>query len=80
MNSDLLISFFGWGAVINYLLLLLWFLVIIVARDGLFNFHSKWFKLSEQSFDTIHYCGLGLFELLVTIFFLVPYLMLRFLT
>ncbi len=79
MNSELLIGFFGWAAVINYLLLLLWFLFFVAARNTVFTIHSKWFKLSEDSFDTIHYCGLGLFKLLVFVFFLTPYLVLRFL-
>ncbi|MCP3908734.1 MAG: hypothetical protein GY712_12045 [Oceanicoccus sp.] len=78
MNSELLIGFFGWGAVINYLLLLLWFLFFSIARDTVFKIHSTWFKLSEDGFDTIHYCGLGIFKLLVFVFFLTPYLVLRF--
>ncbi|WP_339339979.1 DUF6868 family protein [uncultured Oceanicoccus sp.] len=78
MDSEWLISFFAWGAVINLLLLLLWFLVIIVARDWIINFHGRWFKLSEQSFDKIHYGLLAVFEMLVFIFFITPYLALRF--
>ena len=78
MDSEWLISFFAWGAVINLLLLLLWFLVIIVARDWIINFYSRWFKLSEQSFDKIHYGLLAVFEMLVYIFFVTPYLVLRF--
>ena len=78
MNNELLISFFGWGAVINYLVLLLVFLFFVVARDSWLNLLGKWFTLSQQSFDKIHYALLGLFEVVVFIFFVTPYLVLRF--
>jgi len=54
-------------------LLLWWVLVFIFARDWIYAFHSRWFKLSRETFDTIHYSGMAFFKLYIFIFNVVPY-------
>jgi len=39
--------------------------------------HSKWFNLSVDKFDAIHYSGMALFKIGIFLFNLVPYLALR---
>lgn len=78
MDIDTIRSFLGWCTLINFGLLLFWFGLLVFARGLIFNLHSKWFKLSEQHFDTIHYCGIGLYKLTVWMFFAIPYLVLYF--
>lgn len=68
----------GWCSLINYTLLLLWFLIFSLAHDWLFRMHSRWFVLTVGQFDVINYAGIGLYKLLVFVFNLVPYLALRF--
>jgi hypothetical protein len=69
----------GWSALINYGLLLLWVLLFALARDWMYRFHGQWFDISDQHFDIIHYFLMGWFKLLIFVFNLTPYLVLRFL-
>ena len=63
-----------WCFVINAGILLLWSLMILVARDWIYRLHSRWFKLSEESFDAIHYAGIVFYKTTIFVFFLVPYI------
>jgi hypothetical protein len=61
-----------WCTVINYGLLLVWFLFFTLAHDWMHSFHGRWFHLSVEHFDTIHYTGMALFKLGIILFNLVP--------
>lgn len=74
MAIELLQKMLAWSLVINYSLLLLWFVFFIFMHDFVYKIHSKWFKISKETFDAMHYGGIGLFKLLVFVFNLVPYL------
>ena len=67
----------AWCAVINIGLLLWWFLSFVLAHDWTYRLHSKWYKLSVEKFDTIHYKGMALFKISIFVFNLVPYFALR---
>jgi hypothetical protein len=43
----------------------------------MYRFHSKWFKISVEKFDDIHYSGMAFFKIAIFLFNLVPYLALR---
>ena len=64
----------GWCSAMNFGVLFVWFLGIILARDWIFRIHSKWFALSKEQFDTIHYAGLAFFKMSIFVFNFVPYL------
>ena len=66
-----------WCSVINIGLLLWWFLVLTLAHDWVYRFHGKWFKLSVEQFDAIHYAGIAFFKICVFVFNIVPYIALR---
>lgn len=65
------------AALLNYGLLLLWFLLFTVTRDWMRRFHGRWFRLSEPTFDALHYAGMGLYKLAIAFFLLIPWLVLR---
>lgn len=67
----------AWCSVINIGLLLWWILIIIFARDWVYRWHSKWFNIPVEKFDTIHYTGITFFKISVFLFNLVPYFALR---
>ena len=69
----------GWCAVINIALLVWWWLWFSLAHDLIFHFHSKWFDLSKERFDAIHYTGMAIFKLFIWVFNLTPYFALRIL-
>jgi hypothetical protein len=54
-------------------LLLWWFVSFTLAHDWIYRFHSKWFNLSVDRFDTIHYAGMTFFKIGLFLFKLVPY-------
>jgi len=80
MNFDTLVSVLGWIAVINYGVLIAWFLVFVYAKKWYYNLSSKWFSIPEDTFDLIHYSLMGVFEIFVFAAFVVPYLALRIAT
>ncbi len=49
--------------VINYAVLIIWFLALIFARDAIYRMHAKWFKLSVESFDAINYGGMAVYKI-----------------
>lgn len=77
MTIDILLKVLGWSALINYIILVWWLLVFIFAHDLIYKVHSKWFKMSVEQFDSLHYLGLMLYKLAIFIFNLAPYLVLR---
>ena len=77
MTVEIIRDVLAWCAVINYALLLLWFLVFSLAHDWLYRVHGKWFTVSVENFDAIHYAGMAFFKLCIFLFSLAPYLALR---
>lgn len=78
MDIETLRSFLAWCSTFNLILLVLWWLGFMMAGDWIRRLHGKWFELSRESFDKLHYAGMGFFKMLVLMFNLVPYLVLRF--
>ena len=67
-------AFFLWCFVINYSILAVWFLMIIFAKDVIYNLHSKWFFLSKEQFNSINYMWMGFYKLAIFLFNLAPYI------
>jgi hypothetical protein len=63
-----------WCTVINYGLLVLWFVMFAVAHEWLYGFHGRWFKISVERFDAIHYGGMAVYKIAIFVFNLAPYL------
>jgi len=57
---------------INYGILLVWFLVFAFAHDWMQRLHGRWFRLSEEQFDTLHYGGMSIYKIGILLFNLVP--------
>lgn len=66
-----------WCAAINYGLLLLWFLFFLLAHDWLHRLHGRWFRLSVEQFDALHYAGMAFYKIGILLLNLVPYVALR---
>jgi len=77
MTIEIIRSTLAWCTVINWVLLLWWLLFFTMAHDWTYRFHSKWFNLSVEKFDAIHYAGMAFFKMCILMFNLVPYLALR---
>ena len=79
MELNQIVSFLGWCAVINYGVLVVWWLIFVFAHSWLYTLNNEWFNISEEEFDKIHYTCIGLYKLAMLLFFLIPYLVLKFL-
>jgi hypothetical protein len=66
-----------WCAVINYAVLVIWFLVFLIAHDLMYQLHGRWFHISVEQFDMLHYGGMAVYKLGVLLFNLVPWIALH---
>ncbi len=77
MTLEVIRKVLAWSLVINYGVLIWWFLMFLLAHDWMYRVHKKWFKLSVETFDAFHYGGMGLFKLGIFLFNLAPYIALH---
>lgn len=74
MNLEILQSLLGWSALINYLLLTVWFVIYGCCGEWIYQLHSRWFTLSPEQFAGTHYAGMAMLKILTFILFLAPWL------
>ena len=77
MTIEMMRGVLGWCSIINMGLLLWWFFAITVLHDLVYRIHTKWFKLSVEKFDEIHYTGIAFFKIVMFVFNIVPYFSIR---
>lgn len=65
-------AFLFWCTLLNYGVLLLWFGVFCAAHAWLFRLHTRWFELSAERFDAVHYAGMACYKIGILLFNLVP--------
>lgn len=79
MNIEQLADFLLASLLLNYVILLWWFAVFVFGHDWLYNLHIRWFNLSLEQFDALHYGLMGAYKLGVILLNLVPWLALQML-
>lgn len=72
MDLDFWCRFLLYTLALNYSILMLWFLLIVFARDWVKQLHGQRFQLSDLTFDAIHYGGMALYKVGIFLFNLVP--------
>lgn len=77
MSIELARGVLLWCMVINYGVLLLWFLFFMFAHDWMLRFHGRWFRLQPEQFDAIHYTAMAIYKIGIILFNLVPYVALH---
>jgi len=77
MTVETIRDVLGWCSVINVGVLIYWWLFFTLAHDFVYRIHGKWFKLSVEKFDSIHYAGMAFFKMSIILFNIVPYIALR---
>lgn len=78
MTLESIIFIFGWAALLNYLLLVLWFGIYLFAGDKIFALHSRWFNLDRRQFSCLHYAGMMVYKIAIFLLLLTPYIALQF--
>ena len=77
LTIEVIRAVLGWCIIINMGIFLWWFLWFILAHDFMYRYHGKWFKLSEEQFDAVHYAGMALYKIGIWLFTIAPYLALH---
>jgi len=77
MTIEILSEALLWSALINMGLLLWWAGFFIFGHGFIYRMHSRWFKLSEEKFDAIHYSGMAFYKICIFVFNIVPWLALE---
>jgi hypothetical protein len=76
MTVNALKEFLLWSTAINYGVLVLWFGVFVFAHAWLYRMHTRWFKLSVETFDALNYVGVSIYKIGVVLLNLVPLIVL----
>ncbi|MFC4528674.1 hypothetical protein ISN76_16730 [Dyella halodurans] len=74
MSTTLIKDMLLWSIGLNYAVLLLWAGTFVFARGWMYRMHGRWFKLSDETFDAIHYAGLAVYKIGILLFVLMPWL------
>lgn len=72
MTIEVIRNLLLWCTVINYVVLVVWFLVFVFAHDLMLRIHGRWFHLSREQFDGLHYGGMAVYKVGILLFNLVP--------
>ena len=72
MNTEAIRHFLLWCTIVNYAILLVWFLVFVFGHEWIQGLHGKWFHLPNDQFDTLHYVGMTIYKIGILLFNLVP--------
>jgi hypothetical protein len=77
MIIDVMRDVFLWCFVMNFVFLLLWAGMLVVAKDGIYRIHSRFIRITEDQFNIIHYAGMMVFKMIIVAFNLVPFIALN---
>ena len=72
MSLEMARSALLWCTVINYALLMIWFLLYVLLHGWLQRIWGRWFRLTGEQFDTLNFAGIMLYKLGILLFNLVP--------
>jgi hypothetical protein len=74
MNTLWLLKVLLCATLIDYAALLIWFALFAFAHRWMYRLHSRWFKLSLETFDALHFGGMTVFKIGIVLFNVVPML------
>jgi hypothetical protein len=72
MNPQDIKCFLLWSLVINYGILFIWFGTFAFAHDWVYRMHTRWFRMSVETFDAINYGGVAIYKIGIALLNLVP--------
>ena len=78
MTLEIFRSILGWCAIINYFIIIVWFLVMVYANEWLYGLVVRWFHISREYCDAVHYACIAFYKIINAMFFIIPYIVLRF--
>jgi hypothetical protein len=67
-------EFLLWCAIINYTIVLAWFLPIAFARERIHRLWGRWFRLTAEQFDALSFIGIAVYKVGILLLNVVPYI------
>lgn len=61
-----------WCTLFNYVVLVVWFLAFRFGHDLMYRTHARWFQISVEQFDALHYGGMSIYKIGILLLNLVP--------
>jgi len=77
MSAEFARSALLWCTLLNVGLLAFWGLFLVTPHAWVHRLWSRWIRISAEQFDAINFAGVLLYEILIIVFNLVPYIALR---
>lgn len=77
ITLEALATILGGAFLINYAILILWFLIMLFAPDWFFDLNAKLFALGRHEVELINYGAMAFMKLINLVFFLSPYLVIK---
>lgn len=74
MNIDLVSKALMWSTVINFGVLVLWFVFWVSSRRWMYQLHSRFFPITFEQYSMVHFCGMAAYKLGILAFNLVPFI------
>ena len=72
MSIEMVRSTLLWCTVINYALLLIWFVLFALPHGWLYQLWGRRFHLTAEQFDTLNFAGMLLYKLGIMLLNLTP--------
>lgn len=72
MNLAELKELLWYSLAVNYLMLMVWFAAFTLLHDTVYRLHARWFRLSVETFDAIHYAAMALYKLGIFLLHVAP--------
>jgi hypothetical protein len=72
MNPDTIKALLLYSLAFNYAILIIWFGIFSLAHDSMYRLHSRWFNLSVETFDAIHYASMALYKIGIMLLNITP--------
>ena len=72
MNVEFLRRSLLWCAIINYAILVVWFIAFVFAQDAVRDLHTRFFDLGRDQFGALNYLAMATYKIGVLLFNVVP--------
>jgi hypothetical protein len=73
MTLPLLRTFLLYCSLMNYAILILWFILYMGPLKNLREIKTRWYRVIPEQFDSINFTGIVLYKTTIIFFNIVPY-------
>ena len=73
MTITTLKTFFMRNTILNLGIMIVWTIVLASTPNFMYRMQTKWFPMSQESFNVVVYSALAMYRIVFVVFNLVPY-------